>query len=372
MRKYWYIIPMVLCITLLLPNKAEAATTQNSITSGSYTIQYQTYNDIVPTSSYQTTDIGNLNNQYNQYQYNIDENIILRGFTTGKFYNGSINIKFTHTYTSINSYQMQSILMQNNQSTNGVYAFISAQTNTQFNVKVIFDNYQSQGVVGLPSIALTLVRQYTSSTLGTFTFSVSVDSNTITETDIAINNSLSAQIYNAITQGTYQEFEDIITLLTQIRANDLNYYNLLVTGLNTVDIDLDLIYLRLNDFYTRNHNDFTAVQTVLDLFPNYITQVLSYWQQLLNMNAQQQSEADAQNQEYANHESEANNAMQGASVTMPEQGNISLNINDQIDTTQQNNFFGFLSLIANNGFITTLLLIGVTAMIAGYILYGKK
>lgn len=380
MRKYWYIIPMVLCITLLFQENAKAATSNvtvsfNDNNGTSFTVRGQSYTSI-PYDEQERITNPTTNTYGDVYKWHLAENLAITGLQAGKYYSGYVyfRVNISPSDTSIQNGQP---VMQNTYITEGAYMYISSVATRQYNVFVVLDNYKVPvgGILGLNTITQDFwlpTSAQTTITTANFTTTLTNMGVSMTYSDSVVNDRLSGIIFNAVYEGTYQQFEDVIALLSQIRTNDLSYYAQLVSNLNTIDVDINLIYSRLTEFYNRNHNDFTAAQTVLDLFPNYITQVLTYWQQLLNMNARQSSEADEQNQNYNEHQNEADQALAGASVTMPDQGNISFDINSQIDSTQQNNFFSFLSLIAHNQFITTLLLIGVTAMIAGYILYGKK
>ena len=118
---------------------------------------------------------------------------------------------------------------------------------------------------------------------------------------------------------------------------------------------------------------FDDVQTVLDLFPSYRTQVLQYWQQLLEMNAIESSAAAQLESQYQDKENQsASLAADLGSLNMPSISVGDLDILARTDATQKANFFGLLSIITNNSFITTLLLIVCTGAIVGFILYGKK
>lgn len=106
------------------------------------------------------------------------------------------------------------------------------------------------------------------------------------------NNALTAMIYSALEQATDTDFQNIISLLTTIKNQDYTYYNQIINELGVqgqIHYDFTTIYAVLVGLQNNVQDGFDDVQTVLDLFPSYRTQVLQYWQQLLEMNTAQAS-----------------------------------------------------------------------------------
>ena len=149
-------------------------------------------------------------------------------------------------------------------------------------------------------------------------------------------------------------------------------YNANTTGEQYLPIDF-----KYNEQYAviniNSNNETVRNNTKLYIGDGYTYSALMYYIQMMEkMNEEQSSIADEQNEEYATKENEAASVAAAAEITMPDISNISFDINNHIDQNTKSNWFTFLSMIVNNNYITTLLLICITAMIAGYILYGKK
>ena len=91
------------------------------------------------------------------------------------------------------------------------------------------------------------------------------------------------------------------------------------------------------------------------------------------MNSAQSSAAAEVESQYQDKEAQSATLAAGlGQLVLPSINSNDFNVLNQVDSTQKANFFGLLSIITNNGFITTLLIIVVTGAIVGYILYGKK
>ena len=106
----------------------------------------------------------------------------------------------------------------------------------------------------------------------------------------------------------------------------------------------------------------------------YTASLLEYYIQMMEkMNPQQSAEAAEIESQYNEKENQSESLAAGlGSLYMPSISSNDLDILSRVDTNQKNNFFGMLSIITNNSYITTLLLIIVTGAIVGFILYGKK
>ena len=92
-----------------------------------------------------------------------------------------------------------------------------------------------------------------------------------------------------------------------------------------------------------------------------------------NMNSEQASKAAAAESAYNERNNQSETLIGGLNdVDRPTNNAGDFNILSNVDTTQKANFFGMLGTITNTSLITKILLIIVTAAIAGYILYGKK
>ena len=106
----------------------------------------------------------------------------------------------------------------------------------------------------------------------------------------------------------------------------------------------------------------------------YTASLLEYYIKMMEqMNPQQSAEAAEIESQYNEKENQSESLAAGlGSIYMPSISSNDLDILSRVDTNQKNNFFGILSIITNNSYITTLLLIIVTGAIVGFILYGKK
>lgn len=261
-------------------------------------------------------------------------------------------------------------------NTDGLSVYVAGNAYNYFNVYVIFDNYWNES----GSIDLGTVTQKHQVTWGdvspfkaSFTTSISVYSNNVERDEYITNNRTTELLYNAIYQATGEQLTNIITSLNTIKNQDPVYYNQIITSLTAINSTLGQTNTNLLNILNELDLDFAAVQTILDLFPSYRTQVLQYWQELLQMNAAQSSAAAEMESEYANRDNESNQLLGGLdSIQFPSVSSGDLNVLKNVDADGKANFFGLISLITNNSLITNILLIVVTGMIAGYALYGKK
>ena len=253
----------------------------------------------------------------------------------------------------------------------------------KYRLEYIFDGYQVQNsapnsiFIGSGEINIKMRVQFD----GPFaslpnvgvnpTGTASIIANNLRFESTPLNHGLAALFAEGI------DYSDKVDLMLQylydIKMNDIGYYNTLTSNIASILSQMQNIDTRLRGIMTFMISGFDDVQTVLDLFPSYRTQVLQYWQQLLEMNATESSAAAALESQYQDKENQsASLAADLGSLNMPSISVGDLDILARTDATQKANFFGLLSIITNNNFITTLLLIVCTGAIVGFILYGKK
>lgn len=377
--KYTY-IPFALVFALLFGTTAEAAISSQTINGTDsdgliMNIRYQQYSSCEPTSIQEiTTGTGTVNNYIWEFTENID--LIL---VQGKYYTGYTTIQFKPGFT-LSGADLIGVELSSSNAAQGLHTYITSNSGTQININFVFDNFYTavENVIGTCSIKLRFAymggltsTQYYQGLTPTVIYSRNLHGYEGVQ-----NNALTGMIYSAIEQGTQADFDSIIGLLTDIRNQDYTYYNQLIAalGLNgTLHNDNLQIYSLLLGLDAHTQNGFAAVQTILDLFPSYRTAVLNYWQQLLEMNAEQSSAAAEMENQVANQESQSANLLSGlGSVTMPSLSANDLDIMASADGNTKTNFFGLVSIITHNNLITTILLTITTAAIAGFILYGKR
>ena len=261
-------------------------------------------------------------------------------------------------------------------STDGLSVFVASNAYNYFRIYVIFDNYwNDSGTIDLGTV--TQKHQVTwgdvSPFKASFQTSIAVYNNGLERDEYIQNDRTTELLQSAIDQAIGQQFTDILTVLNTIKNQDPVYYNQIITGLTAINSTLVNTNNYLLNILNELDLDFQQVQTILDLFPSYRTQVLEYWQQLLEMNAAQSSAAAELENQYADKDSQSSNLLWGLdSISYPSVNNGDFDIMGNADTESKANLFGLIGLITNNSFVTTVLIIIVTGMIAGYALYGKK
>lgn len=379
MRKIYYYILITLIACLLMGFSVNAAQTA---TSASRTMNGITYT----VSTYSNTGITATNQEFyeqNNYEYmtnsyEISYPIILTGGTQGHYLNGYANIRINKSQTNTNITMSSSTLSFTN--TESLKVFMGGSTQSSTFLYVFFDNfYVSGSAMGLGVIeeiyTQNRINPDQTTTNADFNNTILWQSGNIQSTNYPLDNGLSHIISNSVGYAisTATEFDDIVTMLTTIRSADAAFYVSLTNQLTNLLTAQNLTNTNLTAILNELDLDFSAVQTVLDLFPTYRTLVLQYWQQLLEMNAQQSSEAAEMESQYQDKDQQSGDLLSGlGSLTLPSVSSGDFNILANTDDTAKTNFFGLIGTITNNTFITNMLLIIITAAIVGYALYGKK
>ena len=261
-----------------------------------------------------------------------------------------------------------------------IYPYIESTSSNHYNYALlyIFDGYQPQNIE-LPGPLMTIsnVRaRWVAAAMPTNeglsgTGTCTQAYNNLRVEDTPLNRGLASLIAEGIDNSVAVDL--MLQYLYDIKMNDLQYYQSLTSQISTLVADNQYQSERLRLILSNMINGFIDVQTVLDLFPSYRTQVLQYWQELLQMNAQQSSEAAERESQYADRESQSDQLLNGMnSITLPSISAGDLDILSNVDTTQKTNFFGLIALITHTTLVTKIMLIIVIGSIIGYILYGKK
>lgn len=381
MRKIYYYIPITLIACLLMGFSVNAGQTSNqaTITSNGTTYTATTYSNTNITASSSEYYIDTTNNsEYMTNSYNVSFPVVITGSTNGNYLNGYFNIRINKTQTGNNLIQSSSILHFTN--TESLKVFMGLNTQNYIFLYVFLDNfYVSGSAFGIGEIEEIYTQNRLNpdqtTTYASFNNVILFQAGNIQSTDYPLDNGLSHIISNsvgyAISSAT--EFDDIVTMLTTIRSADAAFYVSLTNQLTNLLTAQNLTNTNLTSILNELDLDFSAVQTVLDLFPSYRTLVLQYWQQLLEMNAQQSSEAAEMESQYQDKDQQSGDLLSGlGSLTLPSVSSGDFNILANTDDTAKTNFFGLIGTITNNTFITNMLLIIITAAIVGYALYGKK
>lgn len=308
----------------------------------------------------------------------------------GKFVYGVLFIEYQITIPNPNStyYQMYTGTVSAEpyiSETLRIFPTIKTNTNNKYTYRVcyMFDGYQIQSsnswgnFISGPNVNIKMRAVYNGTPASipnngvNPTGTISVLDNTIRFEETPLNHGLVYLFAQGLDSSI--KVDMMLQYLYDIKMNDLQYYNSIVNDLSSLLIAQNNANNTLVSILNELDLDFNQVQTVLDLFPSYRTQVLQYWQQLLEMNTTQSSEAAELESQYQDKENQsASLAADLGSLNMPSISVGDLDILARTDATQKANFFGLLSIITNNSFITTLLLIVCTGAIVGFILYGKK
>lgn len=382
-KKYYLLLTLTIIASITIYSVNTYAATSNvtgtvtdSSTGISITLTAQSFTNVNPeTLSADDTDT--------YATYKITHNLRLTGFEAGKYYTGILYYRITTTPNNnppLSNLQKTETKLINNSGNEGIKSFIATTATNWYQILVILDNYipETTETADAGNVELTYTGKGSLNLADyTMNFTTSITAvgggAHIDKSDIALNDRLSAIIYNAVNQGTIQGFTDVLEALTLIRQNDANYYSTIISKLTTMQSYSQEISSRL---LTLNENmvlKFEDVQTILDLFPSYRTQVLEYWQQLLEMNATQSQQAQENASQYADKENTSATLLSGLnSLQMPDIENQNFNILAPVDTDTKTNLFGMIGTITHIPIVTQIMLIIVTAAIVGIILYGKK
>lgn len=377
-RKYAYLVIPLLCFILAKPVFAATSTVEATSTDGSGLTVGAKANSWTSLNYDEQSQIENANGGLETvYKWHLSQNVYIN-LQKGKYYNGAIVINVTTT-PGVTGIVRTVQSMESVHIDQGFVAYIVRANAFETRIQLVFDNYYTRAsTYGIPTLneEFYLSRTSWSPVAVNFptTISLTYATSLISADDPDPNGFagvLSRMIGYSI--STAQEFDDIISLLSQIRTQDYSYYSQIVSQLTSVIQNQNYQYQALLDLIDEIDLDFDDVQTVLDLFPSYRSQVLLYWQQLLEMNAAQSSAAEEMGSEYADKDNQSGQLIGGlGSVPMPTFSDGDFNILGNVDTSTKSNFFGLIATITNNSLVTTILLIIVTGMIVGYVLYGKK
>lgn len=370
--KYTY-LPIMIFALLFAETKVEAATTttvsSSTITGDSDNINVRaySYNDYIFTEQTET-EIGY------SYKWDINQSFDIYALTKGYYYSGVISFR-AQIATNYTTSRTTPVMITN--VTDGIYAFISAQASNWYTIDVVFNNYYAASTwVGLPTVeqSFTFHPVDPASYPQTMNFTTTITNftaSTLHKSETAFPNGLAGLITSSIDNST--ALAVIAGYLYDIKEADYTYYTNLVSNISQLIAAQNITNARLQSILNEIDLDFQQVQTILDLFPSYRTQVLQYWQQLLEMNAAQSSAAEELENQYADKDSQSSNLLGDLdSITFPSVNSDDFDIMGNADASSKANLFGLIGLITNNSFVTTVLIIIVTGMIAGYALYGKK
>lgn len=375
-RKYYYLILGVVA-TLLFSVTVNATTSYISVNvpvQNSSNIQMlgTTYPNLVG-ELIDADDIQGTSQSWYKYEPNfaIDLSNMPSGFVTGYIF-ADISITTGLTNASYSNWQVTNTI-----NSDSMHSAITWARNNTFRIVIYLDNYNTtSGSAHVGDLKLTYIDKetaYSATASTSFTSSITVSNSSLVKSDVVVNDRLTALLYSSITQATGQQLANIISGLQAIQNQDYVYYSQLVSGINQLHTDNNTLHSDLLSILNEIDLDFQQVQTILDLFPSYRTQVLQYWQDLLQMNATQSSAAAEIESQYAERESQSSQLINGmGSVVMPSISSNDLDILGTVDTTQKANFFGIIALITHNELVTKIMLIIVLGAIVGYILYGKK
>lgn len=378
MKKTYYYILSTLFFTLLFCFKTNtyAATSIISgsipITNGNNILIYtESYTDVL--GEILTTEGNENGDTYAIFQPSFTLSL---NSTNQKYLNGYVivTIYITPTISGSTTTSFDGIEFTR-PNTDGVNVVLVSYANNYFSFFVSFDNFYNQNRVDLGTYTLKYQAKLGDVTpiKGNFTTSITIANNYLEKSQYMYNNRTTELLYNAIYQATGSQLTNIINLLSSIQTQDYTYYTQIISGINQLHTDNNTLHTDLLNIINELDLDFQQVQTILDLFPSYRTQVLQYWQQLLEMNAAQSQAAAEAASIAADKDNQSQQLINGmGSVVMPSLGAGDLDILGGVDATQKTNFFGLIGLITHTEIITKIMLIIVIGAIVGYVLYGKK
>lgn len=378
MRKLYYYILICLVATFGFTISANAATSTSEISipveDGAAIRAYtQSYTGILASEIY--TEGGETGDSYAVFEPTF--NIVLSGVNQ-RYLNGylSLTVNVNGNISGYTNWTYEGMEFTRADTPDGVNVFLALNEYNYFRIYVIFDNYYNESNhIDLGTFTQKHVAKIGDITPlnGDFRTSFTIYGNTLENDQYIQNDRTTELLYNAIYQANGEQLTNIITALNTIKNQDPVYYNQIITGLTAINSTLGQTNTNLLNILNELDLDFAAVQTILDLFPSYRTQVLQYWQELLQMNAAQSSQAAEIESQYADRDNQSDQLLTGLdSMQFPTISSGDLNVLKNVDTEGKANFFGLISLITNNSLVTNILLIVVTGIIAGYALYGKK
>lgn len=275
-------------------------------------------------------------------EWNILENYQITNLKQGNYYTGIL--RFRVQISGYNSgLQRHQPVMQTNNINTGLYTYIQGNTGTFYQIDVVFDNYYCENEsLGLPTVFNTFSYPFNSE-IGltnyaqTFTTTLTIQLANFRSQATPFNNGLAGMITSSIDNST--ALATIAGWLYDIKVQDYTYYSSLTTQIANLINGQSTTNARLLSILNEIDLDFQQVQTILDLFPSYRTQVLQYWQELLAMNAAQSSAAAEVESQYQDKEAQSATLAAGlGQLVLPSVNSNDFNVLNQVDGTQKANF----------------------------------
>lgn len=389
MKRIWYYIILTPIICLLFGTTAFAGETFSIFTSShtpNYSLYYISSASLANTRMESIADVQNNETNYWLYWDWSFNNTLTLTNSIGKYVYGAISVTLDLYIPNPNTQKLswfagvisgEPIITE----TLKIYPQIMTTANNHYIYKLIyvFDGYQPQNAE-LPGPLMTVSNIMAKwqdiinepGTQGlTVTGTCTENYNYLRFEDTPLDRGLAGLIAAGIDDSV--KIDMIMSYLYDIRENDIQYYSTLTSQAAQIITTLGNISSRLLIINNSINMGFEDVQTILDLFPDYITDVLTYWQQFLEMNQGQEETAAAESSEFAERESDSAQLLDGMSaISMPSLEAADFDLIGGLDTTQRTNFFGLIALITHTEIITKIMLVIVLGSIIGWVLYGKK
>lgn len=401
------IIVVVLSTTLLLTQnlKAEAGSytlasfTLETESGGPYsvTIRQTNYDTMLPDSIYQEYDANNepLNRAVGNYDFDVNPIIVLPSNLRSEtgYYGGYLNgtlrfqISFGATYTASNAnyqrHQAEDNMVKDDNIVASCYNYYKSGNNYVYLFSVVFNNYSvpntsTDRYINIGSMISQISMNFNNTTDApsiTLTPSITNISSSLTYTAVAnAGSSIAGQVYSAIENSP--SIEEIIHWLDYSYSLGWDIYtavsNINLNQIPTIILWLSQIKGDTGNISTYTNNAQLYLKVISDSWPQYSSMVLYYLNEIVNMNAEQSSQAAAIESQYQANANAVATGVAGMSVAAPDLNAGDINIMGELDTGTTNNLFNFFALFGANSLIGTLMVIAAMGMTIGFVMYGKK
>lgn len=175
--------------------------------------------------------------------------------------------------------------------------------------------------------------------------------------------------YEAVVAQRIQSLDVNVNLIYTFLQSELVSINRNISNIYSSLTDLLSVSEVIQDYVESCNDRLLDIYNQLGTLSSYVSGIYNY---LTTPSEEQQAASDAIQQDFADKGQQSGVLNGGLQLQLPQLSPGDLNIMSHLDGVQLTRVTGLLGMISGNELILTLLLIGVTGAVIGYILFGKK
>lgn len=175
--------------------------------------------------------------------------------------------------------------------------------------------------------------------------------------------------YEAVVAQRIQSLDVNVNLIYTFLQSELVSINRNISNIYSSLIDLLSVSEVIEEYVESCNDRLLDIYNQLGTLSSYVSGIYNY---LTTPSEEQQAASDAIQQDFADKGQQSGVLIGGLQLQLPQLSPGDLNIMSHLDGVQLTRVTGLLGMISGNELILTLLLIGVTGAVIGYILFGKK